>query len=80
MMNLHEAIEIYIDELQELLKVTDEQALLDKACEQWDRDDPRYEVLEQLVGLMRKFNKPAKPLGPESQSGSGNDPTNKPVK
>lgn len=75
-MNLHEAIEIYIDELQQLLKVTDEQTLLDKACEQWDRDDPRYEVLEQLVGLMRKFNKPAKPLGPEP----GSDPTNKPVK
>jgi len=79
-MNLHEAIQFYIDQLQELLKVTDEQALLDKACEQWDRDDPRYEVLEQLVELMVKFNKQAKPLGSESQSGTGNDPTNKPVK
>jgi hypothetical protein len=75
-MSLHNAIQNYINDLQDLLNETTEQALIDKARELWGQDDVRYEVLEQFVESPSKFNKPPKPPAPES--GQGND--NKPVK
>lgn len=50
-MNLHEAIEHYIANLQVLLQEKDEQTLLDKANKKWQEDDVRYEVLVQLLAL-----------------------------
>jgi len=47
-MNLHNNIQNYVNELQNLLHETDEQALIDKASEVWKKDDARYEVLEQF--------------------------------
>ncbi|MDM8568325.1 hypothetical protein QUF50_02180 [Thiotrichales bacterium HSG1] len=48
-MNLHNNIQSYIKELQELLNETDEQKLIDKAYVKWGEDDSRYEVLEQFI-------------------------------
>jgi hypothetical protein len=80
-MSLHDEINSYINDLQSLLTASDEKTLLKKAREDWGQDDPRYEVLEYFVNSppSYKFNKPPKPLEPESSS---NDSTqeNKPVR
>ena len=60
-MSLHDDLQNYINELQNLLKETNEETLLDKACKQWGQDDARYEVLEQFLESER-FSKPAKPF------------------
>jgi len=67
-MSLHDNIQNYINELQDLLLETDEQKLLDKAYSKWREDDSRYEVLEQFVESpsSSKFSKPANPPAPES--------------
>lgn len=76
-MLLRQNIESYINELQQLLTISDEQTLLDTARQQWGENDVRYEVLEQFVNDSR-FNKPSAPpveSGPSSESQQ-----NKPVK
>jgi hypothetical protein len=73
-MSVHNAIQNYIHDLQDLLKETNEQALIDKARELWGQDDARYEVLEQFVESPSKFNKPAKPAEPEPSNTSENKP------
>jgi len=80
-MSLHDEIQIHINDLQNLLKETNEETLLDKAREQWREDDPRYEVLEQFVESpsSSRFNKQAKPPAPESGSGNDSSLQNKPV-
>ncbi len=82
-MSLHDDIQIHINELQDLLKETNEDTLLDKAREQWGEDDSRYEVLEQFVKSpspsSSRFNKQAKPLAPEPGQ-DGGSVQNKPVK
>jgi hypothetical protein len=92
-MSLHDDIQSHINELQELLKETNEDTLLDKAREQWGEDDSRYEVLEQFVESpsssrfskqakppLDRFDKPAAPPAPESGSQDGGSVQNKPVK
>jgi len=80
-MSLHDEIQNYINELQNLLKETNEETLLDKACKQWGEDDSRYEALEQFVesASSSRFNKPPDPPAPES-SQEGGSIQNKPVK
>ena len=73
-MNLHDEIKNNINELQDLLHETDEQAWLDKAREQWGEEDFRYEVLEQFVESSSKFSQQAKPPKPESSGGQDNKP------
>jgi hypothetical protein len=81
-MSLHDDIQSHINELQDLLKETNEDMLLDKAREQWGEDDSRYEVLEQFVESpsSSKFSKPAAPPAPESGSNNDSSVQNKPVK
>lgn len=55
-MSLHDAIENYIHELQNLLQETDKGTLLDKAAELWGEDDFRYGVLEQLIESPSSYN------------------------
>jgi hypothetical protein len=76
-MSLHDDIQNYINDLQALLYETDEQALLNKAREQWGEDDVRYEVLEQFVTSPQKFSKPPDP--PEDIKSDG-DQQNKTVR
>ncbi|MDM8566831.1 hypothetical protein QUF74_14405 [Candidatus Halobeggiatoa sp. HSG11] len=86
-MNLHNNIQSYIKELQELLNETDEQKLLDKAYKKWGEDDSRYEVLEQFAESSQgssksatrfdSFDKPADPPAdtkPDSNGGGQNKP------
>jgi hypothetical protein len=78
-MSLHDEIQNHINELQDLLKETNEETLLDKAREQWGEDDSRYEVLEQFVESpsSSRFRKPPDPPAPEPGQDGG---SNKPVK
>jgi hypothetical protein len=76
-MLLHQKIQDYINELQQLLTVSDEQTLLDTARKQWGEKDVRYEVLEQFVTEIR-FNKPSAP--PAESGSSSESQQNKPVK
>jgi len=80
-MTLHNNIQNYINDLQDLLKVTDEQALIDKARTLWEegQDDARYEVLEQFLES-EKFAKPPDPPAPESGDDGGISIQNKPVR
>jgi len=80
-MSLHDEIQSHINELQDLLKETNEDTLLKKARKQWGENNSRYEVLEQFVesSSSSRFNKPAKPLAPESGQ-DGGSVQNKPVK
>ncbi len=76
-MNLHNEIQIHINELQDLLTETDEQKLLNKARKQWGEDDSRYEVLEQFVTTSpsRGTSKSIKPpLHNFDKSAGGPDP------
>ena len=76
-MSLHQKIQAYINELQQLLTIAAEQTLLDTAREQWGENDVRYAVLEQFVTDSR-FNKPAAP--PVESGSSSESEQNKPVK
>ncbi len=75
-MSLHNNIQSYIKDLQDLLNQPNAQALLDKAGEKWEEHDLRYAVLEQLAAT-EKFDKPAG--GPDPESGQNGD-QNKSVK
>ena len=79
-MSLHDDIQSHINELQELLKETDEDALLDKARKQWGEDDSRYEVLEKFVESpsSSRFTKRADPpdIKPDADGGGQNKPIN----
>jgi len=81
-MSLHDDIKIHINELQNLLKETNKDTLLDKARKQWGEDDSRYEVLEQFVESpsSSRFNKQPKPPAPEPSGQEGGSVQNKPVK
>jgi len=79
-MSLHDEIQSHINYLQELLKETNEETLLDKAREQWGEDDSRYEVLEQFVksASSSRFSERADP--PDIKPDSNDGVQNKPVK
>jgi hypothetical protein len=81
-MSLHDEIKKYLNELQELLTETTEQALIDKARALWGEDDVRYEVLEQLLEESYKFRTQSKPAEPEPPQQGENPITlqNKPIK
>ncbi len=78
-MPLHDEIKKYINDLQELLTETTEQALIDKARTLWKEDDARYEVLEQLLDS-EKFKTQAEPPAPESTQGENPNLQNKPIR
>jgi len=73
-MNLHVNLENYLQELQELLNIRDEQALLDQAEERWGANDYRYLVLLLASSAPQKFKKPASPPKPEPSNGGPTEP------
>jgi hypothetical protein len=79
-MSLRDDIQSHINELQDLLKETNEETLLDKARKQWGEDDSRYEVLEQFVDSPSpsKFRERADP--PDIKPDPDDGVQNKPVK
>jgi hypothetical protein len=74
-MNLHFNLENYLQELQELLNISDEQALLDQAEELWGANDCRYLMLQTWASSApQKFKKPASPPKPEPSNGGPTEP------
>lgn len=69
-MNLHFNPENYLQELQELLNISDEQALLDQAEERLGANDCRYLMLRTWASSApQKFKKLASPPTPEPSNG-----------
>jgi hypothetical protein len=81
-MSLHDEIQNHINELQDLLKESNEETLLDKARQQWGEEDSRYEVLEQFVESppSSRFSTRAKPAESEPSGEEGGSVQNKPIK